>query len=91
MSHPTVASELKQVEMKTDDSTEAEEQSEFEHPLFEEALEEEDVRPESAIEKFKKVIDERQPYTTTAVSLHRWRSLADWLCGSAADVMFLNS
>ena len=45
--------------MKTAEPTE--EQSQIEHPLFEEALEEEDVKPESAIEKFKQVIDERQP------------------------------
>ena len=45
--------------MKTAEPTE-EEQSHIEHPLFEEALEEEDVKPESAIDKFKQVIDERQ-------------------------------
>ncbi len=59
---PAVASELKEVEMKTAEPTqeEEEEQAQIEHPLFEEALEEEDVKPESAIEKFKQVIDERQ-------------------------------
>ena len=40
--------------MKTAEPTEEEqEHNQIEHPLFEEALEEEDVRPEAAIEKFK--------------------------------------
>jgi len=62
---PAVESELKEVEMKTGLPIEEEEPSHIEHPLYEEALEEEDVKPESAIDKFKQVIDERQPPHST--------------------------
>ena len=49
--------------MKTAEPADDDDSSHIEHPLYEEALEEEDVKPEAAIEKFKQIIDERQPTT----------------------------
>ena len=84
---PAVASELKEVEMKTAEPTEEEQQSQIEHPVFEEALEEEDVKPDSAIEKFKQVIDERQ----TATHPHRCpvAALSELIADSSCILMFV--
>ena len=58
MTEASVSAELKEVEMKSEDHVEDE--NAVDHPLFDEAVSEEDIRPEQAIVKFKKVIDERQ-------------------------------
>ena len=62
MTDASVSDELKEVEMKTapeDDSHLADD-----HPLFDEAVSEEDIRPEQAILKFRQVIDERTQHST---------------------------
>ena len=59
MTDASVDAELKEVEMKTEDHAEDDATLADSHPLFDEAVSEEDIRPEQAIVKFKQVIDER--------------------------------
>jgi hypothetical protein len=68
----SVRSELKEVEMKTTGPTAEEEEAavEAEHPLYDDAISEEDIRPEDAISKFKQIIDERQSPHAAAAQQH---------------------
>lgn len=88
MTDASVSEELKEVEMKTEDQVE-EENATVSHPLFDEAVEEEDIRPEQAIIKFKQVIDERQIlHTNTPDESRQWlkASLIHLFCSNVLSL-----
>jgi len=66
----SVDAEMDQAELKSDDSVmrESKESDELDHPLFDDAVSEEEIKPEEAIRKFKQIIDEGQKLLSSLVT-----------------------